>query len=177
MSTRMAGLFRGVNVGGAKKLRMQELRALLEELGFADVRTLLNSGNVVFTSPDPDTDQVAAEVERAVADRLGISSRLTLLTRADIATVLDENSLPQTERNPSRLLVQVPRAAVDLAKLAPLVKSDWGEEAIAVGSRAAYLWCPEGISKSQLVEETGRLLADGVTGRNWNTIRKIAAVL
>jgi uncharacterized protein (DUF1697 family) len=172
----MVGLFRGVNVGGAKKLVMADLRALLGELGFAEVGTLLNSGNVVFTSREKDVGSVAAMIEEAVADRLRVSSRLTVLTAAEVATVMRENVLPRTPENPSRLLVQIPSAPSELTKLAPLLDGDWGAEAIAVGTRAVYLWCPDGISKSRLVEEVGRLLRDRVTGRNWSTMSKIAAL-
>ena len=82
MPGRMVALLRGINVGKAKRIAMAELRAVVEGLGYGDVKTLLNSGNVVFNTPDPDPIKTADQIETAIARVLGVASRVTVDPRA-----------------------------------------------------------------------------------------------
>ena len=157
---------RGINVGRAKRVAMAELRALVEELGYRDVRTLLNSGNVVFTTPRLAPGNAAARIENALAVRLGVSARITVLSAAELAAVVAENPLGAIANDPSRLLVCVLADAANRSKLKPLSKLDWGNEVLAIGTRVAYLWCPDGILASRLPEAVNRLPGDAVTTRN-----------
>ena len=84
-SVRYVALLRGVNVVGARRVAMDDLRALFEKLGFSDVRTLLNSGNVVFTVTKRNTGDQADRIERAIADRLGVTTRVTVLLGREVA--------------------------------------------------------------------------------------------
>jgi uncharacterized protein (DUF1697 family) len=173
MGTHVA-LIRGINVGTAKRVAMADLRKLVEELGYRDVRTVLNSGNVVFAGPargDP-----AARIEKTLVDRLGVAARVTVLTAAEMAAVVAKNPLLEIADNPSRLLVAVLRDPADRKKLQPLTKQDWSPEALAVGQRVAYLWCADGILASKLAEAVNRALGDGVTARNWATVQKLHAL-
>src|SRR5882724_5563006 len=81
--TRMAALIRGINVGTAKRVAMAELRAEIEALGYADVRTLLNSGNAVFTSPKDDAAKATAHIEKILAGPLKVPARVVVLTAAE----------------------------------------------------------------------------------------------
>src|SRR2546422_5461791 len=129
---------------------MAELRALVEDLGYSDVRTLLNSGNVVFTTPRKAPGNAAARIEKALAAKLGVSARIAVLTAAELATVVAENPLSKIAKDPSRLFVSVLLDPADRSKLKPLLKQDWGKEALAIGTRVAYLWCPDGQLASRL---------------------------
>jgi uncharacterized protein (DUF1697 family) len=169
-------LLRGINVGRAKRVAMADLRALVTSLGYRDVRTLLNSGNVVFTVPRTTRGDVAARLERAIATRLGVSSRVTVLSAAELATVVRRNPLGKIATDPSRLLVTVLANPADRARLRPLARETWAPEALALGTRVAYLWCPRGMIDSPLVAAVGRLLGDGATTRNWATITKLHAL-
>jgi len=82
VSERRVALLRGINVGRAKRLAMADLRALVEDLGYGDVRTLLNSGNIIFTVPRTKRGDAAARIEKAIASRLGVSARVYVLTAA-----------------------------------------------------------------------------------------------
>jgi uncharacterized protein (DUF1697 family) len=175
-ATCYVALLRGINVGRAKRVAMADLRALLDRLGYADVRTLLNSGNVVFRAAGVTADKAAARIEGAIATELGVSSRVTVLTAADLAGIVADKPDFKKASDPSRLLVAVPSKAADRARLAPLQKQSWTPELLAVGSRAAYLWCPEGIVDSPLATAVGRVLGDGVTSRNWATLTKLHAL-
>lgn len=173
---RHVALIRGINVGKAKRVAMADLRALIEELGYGDVRTLLNSGNVVFTVPPKSQGDAAARMEQALVSRVGVSARFQVLSAAELDTVVAENPLGEVADDPSRLLVAFLANPADLARLEPLAKQDWGADVLALGTRAAYLWCGGGILASQLPEAVGRVLRDGVTTRNWATVRKLQAL-
>lgn len=169
-------LLRGINVGTAKRMPMAELRAMLERLGFEDVKTLLNSGNAVFSAPSPSASRLTASIGQAVVSTFGFSSKCFVLSGRDLETIARENALADRTDNDSRLVVAFLPDGLS-AKVAALVGRRWGDEALAVGSRAAYLWCPGGIAVSPLVETVGRALGTDVTMRNWATVKKIRNVL
>jgi uncharacterized protein (DUF1697 family) len=173
---RQVALLRGINVGRAKRVAMADLRALVEDLGYGDVRTVLNSGNVVFTTPRAAAGAAAARIEKALATELDVSARVTVLTAADLAAAITANPLLKVADDPSRLLVAVLRKPADRPKLEPLLKQDWAAEVLALGTRVAYLWCAEGILASRLAEAVSRLLGDAVTTRNWATVMKLHAL-
>jgi len=169
-------LLRGINIGRAKRVAMADLRGLVAGLGFSEVRTLLNSGNVVFRAAGATPAKAAARIEKAIANELGVSSRVTVLTAAELAGILAKQPAFKQADNPSRLLVAVWSDPAGGARLAPLLKQDWTPEQLAVGGRAAYLWCPNGIHDSRLAAAVGRVLGDGVTSRNWATLSKLHAL-
>jgi uncharacterized protein (DUF1697 family) len=175
--TTYAALLRGINVGKAKRLAMADLRRLTEESGFANPRTLLNSGNVVFDGPRAKAERVAAVLEEAIEKTAGFRSKVIVVTRDDVDAVVDENTLAGVCDNPSRLLVAFARDGETLGALAPVAAQSWGSEQLAVGTRAAYLWCPAGVLDGTLVEAVGRALADRTTMRNWATVLKIQQMM
>ncbi|MGA7500933.1 MAG: DUF1697 domain-containing protein, partial [Isosphaeraceae bacterium] len=128
-------LLRGINVGRAKRVAMAELRALVEGLGYGDVRTLLNSGNVVFSASAATAGNAASRIEESLATKLGVSARVTLLTAAELAGIVVENPLLGIADDPSRLLVAVLSDSTDRAKLEPLLEQDWAPDTLAIGSR------------------------------------------
>src|SRR6266540_2320543 len=98
-------LLRGINVGKAKRVAMADLRKLLEKLGYGDVSTLLNSGNIVFTTPRAAAGNAAARIEKAIAEKLGLASRVTVISATELAAAVAENSLLDIADNSSRLMV------------------------------------------------------------------------
>jgi uncharacterized protein (DUF1697 family) len=169
-------LLRGVNVGAAKRVAMADLRALVEGLGYGGVRTLLNSGNVVYDAPGVAPAAAAARIERALAADLGVRARVVALTAAELGAAVAANPLAAVAGNPSRLLVAVPADRQARTALEPLAAQDWAPEAFALGARVAYLWCPDGVIASTLAAAVGRLLGDAVTSRNWTTMVKLEAL-
>jgi uncharacterized protein (DUF1697 family) len=174
---KQVALFRGINVGRAKRLAMADLRAVLEELGYRDVRTLLNSGNVVFTIPPKHKEDAAARIQTAVATKLGVSASVLTVSAGDFDTVVAENPLAKVATDPARFLVAFVRDPSVLAKFAPFIKQTPLPDVLAVGSQAAYLWCAEGILESKLLAAVHRLLREDVTTRNWATVLKLQALL
>jgi uncharacterized protein (DUF1697 family) len=167
-------LLRGINVGKAKRVAMADLRALVEGLGCTDVRTLLNSGNVVLATSK--AAGIAARIEKAMASKLGVTARVTAISADELAKIVRENPLGDVATDPSRLLVAFLADAKDRGKLVALAKQEWKPEAIAVGTRAAYLWMPDGVIASRVAKALDKSLGDAVTSRNWTTVLKLAAL-
>jgi uncharacterized protein (DUF1697 family) len=169
-------LLRGINVGKAKRIAMADLRALVGKLGYGDVRTLLNSGNVVFSVPAKVRGDSAARIEKAIASELGVQSRVTVIRAEELAIAVESNPLREAATDPPRFLVAFLNQASDRALLAPHAKRKWGKEKLALGERVAYLWCADGILESPLLKEIGQTLKHGVTTRNWATVTKLRAL-
>ena len=173
MASRYVALLRGINVGRAKRVPMADLRAVLEGLGYSDVRTLLNSGNAVFTAPAVLEGDPGGRISKALADRVGVSSRVTVLTAAELAAVVREFPFDGIATDPTRTLVAFLADAADRTRLMPLLKGDWGPDRLAIGTRVAYIWCSEGILASRALEGLARELGEGVTTRNYATVAKL----
>ena len=165
-------LLRGINVGTAKRVAMADLRGVMTGLGYAGVRTLLNSGNVVFTAP-PRSGDPGRRIEKEIEKRLGVSSRVTVLTAAELDLAVRGNTLLKVATHHSRLLVGALATRDDRSRLEPLTRKRWGPERLALGERVCYLWCPDGVSKSRLMVEIDRALGNAITSRNWATIQKL----
>ena len=171
-------LLRGINVGTAKRVGMPELRATVEELGYGEVRTLLNSGNVVFSGARSEPRKTALRIEKALQAKLGISARVTVLSEEELAEAVAGNPLGKVADNPSRLLAGFLSDVNDRGKFAEISKKDWGDEKFAMGTgRAVYMWLPQGVIKSRLNAAVTRALGDGVTSRNWSTMLKLKEMM
>ncbi len=180
MTATHVALFRGINVGKAKRIAMADLRALLEALGHTDVRTLLNSGNVVFTPARSATPQgeLALRIETALLAERCMTSRVTVLTAVELVAILEKNPLRKAAAaEPSRVLIAIPRASADLAQLRSHARADWSPETLALGPRAAYLHCPAGTLSGRLATVVDRALGERVTARNAATMEKLRAIL
>lgn len=167
---RYIALWRGINVGKAKRLAMADLKALLAELGATQVVTLLNSGNAVF---DIKKKLGAEQLRRAVADTLGVDAAVILKTADEWAAIAAEQPIPEAD-DPSRLLVAVTADAATLRAAQDIVTM--GDERFAVTAHAAYLWCAHGILESKAGVQLLKKLGDGGTTRNWATVEKINAL-
>lgn len=175
--TRCVAFLRGVNVGGRNKVPMAELRALMTELGHEDVRTHLQSGNAVFTSAETDTERLARDLERAIADRFGFPVRCTVRSADELRAVVERCPFDPGEHDPAKLtvtfLTEPPRGPAwekpDPDAHAP--------ETFRLGEREIYAYSPGGLGRSKLMPVLSRLGEDlGATTRNWNTVTKLLAL-
>ncbi len=169
-------LLRGINVGRAKRIAMADLRTLFEALGFTEVRTVLNSGNVVFGGSKLAQPAAAAAIEEALVQKLGVASRVTVLSAAELDQVIDGNPLVAQSTDHARLVAFMLSGAGQRKLLEPLAEQDWAPGALALGKRAAYVWCPGGVLDSAAAAAVAKLLGDGSTSRNWNTMLKLHAL-
>ena len=177
LAERLVALLRGVNVGHANRVAMADLRALLTDLGYFDVRTLLNSGNAVFSTIGEAGSAYAAErVREVLAERLALRVAVVAVSAPELAVAIAQNPLADIAGDPARLLVAFLPDPADRFLLTAMTERDWAPEAFAVGERVAYLWCPEGVAKSPLSHALGQALGDRVTARNWTTVLKLRAL-
>lgn len=170
-------LLRGINVGRNQRIAMSRLRELLAGLGYADVRTHLNSGNAVFRNTASPPEQAAGDIQAAIATHLGLTVPVLVRTADELAAVVAANPLADVALDPSRYLVAFLSAAPDPRQLAGIDPAEYAPEAFHVGNREIYLWFPDGVIAAKLGhtfwEKRLSLIA---TARNWNTVTKLLAL-
>ena len=172
--TAYVALLRGINVGGRQKVAMSGLRALLESLGHEGVRTYLQSGDSVFTSPRGKPEQLAREIEEAIARDLTLDVRVLVRTCDELAATVAANPFPEAVAEPSRLLVVFLSADPPADRLAALDSARFAPDEFRVGDRVIYARYPEGMGRSKLAGElTDRRLGVVATARNWSTVTKL----
>jgi hypothetical protein len=130
MPTHVA-LLRGINVGGRNRVAMADLREVVLGLGHTEVATYIQSGNVVFTSEEADTARIAAALERAIAEPLGVQPKVIVLTRAELAQVVADNPFPDGP-NPGGST-----RSSGTAPWAPTSSPPWRPTSSGSGTRAA----------------------------------------
>lgn len=165
-------LLRGINVGKAKRVKMADLREIVGGLGYTDVKTLLNSGNVVFDAPRKLPAKAADELQKAILDGTGVSSRVTLMSADELEAVLEACPLLDVADDHSRLYVAVLPSKAHVRKLEDIDAES--PERLALGPRVAYLWHPEGVRDSKLAKAVADVMGDDITSRNFKTMTKIA---
>jgi uncharacterized protein (DUF1697 family) len=166
--TRMIALLRGINLGAKRRVAMADLRALIAELGYEDVRTVLQSGNVVFTGARANARE---RLEQAMAERFGFDVDVVLRTMKELHAVVQADPFGREADNPTRYFVvffdRRPR-------LASLAERDFAPDRFAAGAREVYAWCPDGMQNSPLMKALGKPgLAGTATVRNWATVNKL----
>ncbi len=174
---RYVALFRGINVGKAKRIAMADLRVLLAKLGYTNVATLLNSGNAVFTGDTAPAAKHADRIRQAVLKKTGIDALVIVKSVKEMAAIVEGNELGAIAHDHSRLLVAMTNEGRSLASVKALATAEWGDEKIHVGKHAAYLWCANGILESKAAEALLKGLKGTGTTRNWATLNKIQALM
>ena len=170
---RLVVLLRGVNLGSRNRIAMPKLRSLLEDAGFDDVATYVQSGNVVLSSrATPAT--VARKCKRLIADELGLEIDVVVRTRNELATVVRRNPLGAVAENPKRYQVSFLDRKPPPAVLHKLEAAAAPQERFAAIGREIYAWHPAGVARSKLwALLAGRGLGVTATARNWTTVTKL----
>jgi uncharacterized protein (DUF1697 family) len=174
---RQLALLRGVNLAKRRRVGMGDLRELLEAQGYEEVRTHLQSGNVLLSSPLPPR-KLEAQLERQLAKGLGIEVRVLVRTRAELAKVVECDPLGDVATNGSRYLVSFLSKQLPAKVARELEAAEIAPARLVIESRELYAWYPDGVQRAPLA----KLLADerlGVasTARNWNTVTKLLQLL
>jgi uncharacterized protein (DUF1697 family) len=156
---------------------MADLRKLLEEAGYEDVRTHLQSGNVVLSST-LSPRKLEAQLERQLAKRLGFDVQVLVRTRAELAKVVALDPLGKVVTNPSRYLVSFLSKPLPARVARELEAAEIAPARLVSEGRELYAWYPDGVQRAPLA----KLLDDkrlGVvsTARNWNTVTKLLELL
>jgi len=175
--SRFVVLLRGVNVGKANRVPMERFRRLLEGLGYTDVRTLLNSGNAVFTAPGRAASVHARAIAESLQASLGVAVPVIVKTYGDFNTIVAQCPVAPPDEHHSRFLIAFPQSPAVLQALISIEPLVQAPERFVVGKRAAYLYCVQGILESRaataLLGKAGRAL----TTRNWATVLKLKELL
>ena len=166
-------LLRGINVGGKNILRMADLRALLGELGLENVKTYIQSGNVVFQSANNDKDSLAGEIGAEIARSHDLNPQILLLTVGEFQQAVAANPFIEGQSEPKKLhlfFLAAPADQPDWERLEAVRKD--GEQ-FQLLDQVFYLYAPEGIGRSKLAVIVEKALGVPVTARNWRSVSKI----
>ncbi len=169
-------LLRGINLGPNRRVAMPELRDALTEAGYEDVRTYVQSGNVVLTSSKAPK-ALARDCEKVIADRFGFDVDVVVRTRDELAAVVARDPLGHVADNPKRYQVSFLTGELDRAAIERLQGLVAENEALAVDGRELYAWHPEGVARSKLWNAlAGKSLGVTATARNWTTVQTLLAM-
>ena len=170
---RLVVLLRGINIGPRNRISMPELRAALEEAGFKDVQTYLQSGNVVLESrAKPET--VARKVSAVIKDRFGLEIAVVVRTRAELARIVKRNPLGSVAKDPKRYQVTFLSKKVSAKVVRELEEAAARDERVVSAGREVYAWHPRGIARSKLWSKlAGKTLGVTATSRNWATVEAL----
>jgi uncharacterized protein (DUF1697 family) len=170
---RLVVLLRGINLGARNRVSMPKLRETLEDAGYDEVRTYLQSGNVVLTST-ASAKKVARECEQLITDRFGLEIDVVVRTRNELAKVVERNPLGRVAKDPKRYQVSFLAAKPDPKVVRKLTEvAAPSEELVSIG-RELYAWHPAGVARSKLwAQLAGKGLGVTATARNWTTVTKL----
>jgi len=170
-------LLRAVNVGGIK-VSMADLRALLADLAFQEVRTLLNSGNAVFRSQNKTGATLEKFIEAGFTRWTGSQTDFFVRTVEEWKSIITRNPLAEeAKRDPGHLVVLLLKRAPTKQEIDALRAAIIGPEIVEADGRQAYAFYPAGIGESKLtIKLIEKKLGTPATGRNWNTVLKLAAL-
>ena len=171
-------LLRAINVGGRNKVAMSDLRDLLGKLGFAGVRSLLQSGNLVFESDRQSGADLEHLLEIETEKRLAASVDYLVRTADELKKIVARNPFPdEAKRDPSHLVVIFMKKAPASNDVKALQAAIKGPEIVQAHGKQLYTVYPAGIGESKLTNALiEKKLGTRGTGRNWNTVLKLAAM-
>jgi uncharacterized protein (DUF1697 family) len=174
-----AALLRGINVGGNKQVPMADLRAMTTKLGFAEPKTLLQSGNLVFEARSQPMAKLEELLEAATKKHIGVECSYLLRNATEWAKMVAANPFKaEAKADPAHLTVTFCREAPTSAALRLLQAEARGEEALRTAGRELFVWYPDGMGTSKLaIALSKNRLGTICTARNWNTVMKVGALL
>ena len=170
--TDYVALFRGINVGGKHILPMQELRGLLTALGCDNVKTIIQSGNAVF-SAGTDPASLSLNIANAIDEKFGFSPQVLLLRLETFEAIVAANPYPEAAATPKLLHVWVLTELPDNPVIGAMNALKADSERFALMDNALYLHAPEGIGRSRLAARVDHCLGVPTTARNWRTVTKL----
>lgn len=172
-------LFRGINVGGKHKVPMSELKALHEALGFKDVISYIQSGNVVFSSDNDDTSQIAQQIEESFKQKFGFHAKVMVRSLAEFSTIVANNPFQnQPLKEPKWQVILFLATRPESTVQEALRQGYAGPEEFYLNGQELYIYYPESIGHSKLPDSfLAKTLKTVGTARNWNTVLKLYELL
>lgn len=177
MTTYIA-LLRGINVGGNKIIKMLDLKAMFQTLGFENVRTYIQSGNVVFESDEGSESLLTGVIERKIHEVFGFEVSVMIRTLAEMEEVITNNPFQLTEPEAfKKWYVSFLPAEPSAEALDKLRTYENGPDKVCFVGREMYILYEVSVSQSPLFKVPfDRILGMTITARNWNTVNKLAAM-
>jgi len=171
-------LLRGVNVGGANIVKMDQLRVLYDSLGLLDTRTHLQSGNAVFRTGRGGLAQLAKNIENGIERSFGFHSDVILRTPAELREVVARNPFAgRMDIHPGRLLVTFFSRAPGREHCDRLLELDFAPEELHLSEREIYIYYPHGMARPKVPPaRIEKILNISGTGRNWNTVIRLLEI-
>ena len=163
-------LFRGINVGGENILPMKELVALLEKNGFMNVKTYIQSGNVVLQGRNVSS----TELTTLVASNFGFKPEVLVLDKSEFDSSIKHNPFHPAEGKSAHFYFCSKKPKLNAEKLEKYLGDS---EEYKLKNKIFYLFAPKGIGRSKLVANIESCLGVPVTGRNLNTINKLSEMV
>ena len=175
---RYVALLRGINVNGRRTVRMEELRALVADLGYADVRTYIQSGNVLLSGDDGAAGAIGRAIERGIAERFGIPDvAVVVLTSGELGEMVAGNPFVREGLEPKTLYAAVLARAPEAGRVEAIPAEAYLPDRFAVAGRCVYVHCPNGFHATKLNNGFFEArLGVAATSRNWNTMVKLAGM-
>ena len=170
-------LFRGINVGGNNLLPMAELRGYLEMLGLKNVRTYIQSGNVVFESTAKVASSLVKKIARSIEERKGFHPEVFLLTPNEVQDAVESNPFPKAVSDPKTLHFLFLAEPAANPNMEALDKMKAATERYRLTDTVFYLHAPDGIGRSKLAANVEKHLGVVTTGRNYRTVEKLLAMV
>ncbi len=169
-------LLRGINIGPHNRVAMPKLRAALAEAGFGEVRTHVQSGNIVLESRKAPAT-VAKECRRVIAEEFGLDIDVVTRTRDELAEIVRRNPLGGVATEPKRYQVTFLSEEPDPKVIEKLAAAAAGDERMEALGREIYAWHPDGVARSKLWNGlAGKRLGVTATSRNWTTVEALLAM-
>lgn len=170
---------RGINVGGHHKVPMKELCTMLESLGFSNIKTLLNSGNIVFKSELKNPSQIETFLETHLAEKFGFSIPVIVRTAEEINAIYDLNPFENTEVNSNiRLYISLLKNEMKSSFSTPWQSEDKSFAVLQEYKNNVFSVLDLSKNKTpKAMEFLEKQYSKNITTRNWNTIEKIVKLL
>lgn len=176
--SRYIALLRGINVGGHNRIPMAELRTLCAELGWKNVATYIQSGNIVFSS-GRNASELEDELQAALMERFGHDIHILVRSREDWSACVDANPFPEASENePHLVMLGLSKAPLPRRAAESLQERAAAGERVVQSDGALWLHFPNGSARSKLTPALlDRLAGSPVTTRNWRTVGKLSGML
>ncbi len=167
-------LLRGINVAGQKKIKMLDLKTMYQELGYTDVTTYIQSGNVIFKTKKKALDKIEQNIKKAISDTFGFDVPVLVLTNKTLEEIVQNNPYDKSEADSKHIYFTLLKSAPAAEKIAAIEKLEFPEEVFTITDKAIYLWVSKGYGRSKLNNNffENKLKVQATT-RNLKTIKKL----
>ena len=167
-------LLRGINVGSTRSLPMRELTDILESIGFENVRTYIQSGNVVADAPRAGLTALGDKIGTAIEEKKRFRPSILILTVEEFRLAMSTNPFPEAEADPSRLHLFFLDSTPESPNLASMDAVKTHTERYVLDGKVMYFHAPDGMGNSRLGANAERYLGVAATARNWRTVVKLS---